>query len=177
MKEMLVLVDKSNRVKGYGEKWHCHVHPTKLHRAFSIFIFDSSGKMLIHKRSRHKKTWPGFWTNTCCSHPRKGETVRKAAKRRLKEELGLSCKLKYLFRFCYKAKFDSKYGEYELDTVFVGRCDKKPKPDKKEIAALNYVEIGKLRGDMKKNPEKYTPWFRIALPRVIAYAKKHYLAK
>ena len=177
MSDLLILVDKKDKIKGYKEKEPCHTHPTVLHRAFSIFIFNSGGKMLIHKRAGGKKTWPNFWTNSCCSHPRKGETTQQAANRRLKEELGINCKLKYLFKFCYKAKYDSKYGEYELDHVFVSRCNKKPKINRREIASIKYVSVPALMKDVKKNPKKYTPWFKIALPKVVAYAKKHNLSE
>jgi isopentenyl-diphosphate delta-isomerase len=131
--------------------------------------------MLIHRRAKGKKTWPGFWTNTCCSHPRKGETYARAAKRRLMQELRLRCPLKEIFKFVYKAKYDSKYGEYELDHVFVSKCDKAPKIDKKEIAEIKFISVPALLKDVKKNPKKYSPWFKIALPKVVRYAKAHKL--
>lgn len=164
--EMLILVDRNDKEIGHEEKEKCHYGRPKLHRAFSVVIFNSDGKMLIHKRSRLKKTWPGFWTNACCSHPRKGEKVLEAAKRRLKEELGFSCKLKFLFRFEYDAVYDDKWGEHEMDHVFEGHYDGPIKPDKSEIEDMKFVDIRYLKKDMKKQPGKYTPWFMIAFNKM-----------
>lgn len=168
--ETLILVDKSDKETGYEEKGKCHLNPAKLHRAFSIFIFDSKGRMLVHKRSVQKNTWPGFWTNACCSHPRKGESIENAAKRRLKEELGFSCALKEVFSFVYKAEFDENYGENEFDHIFIGKYDGAVKPDKNEVDEWKFVDVARLENDIKKHPEKYTPWFKKALGRVL---KKH----
>ncbi len=118
--DLLVLVDSEDNIMGYDEKENCHFIPTRLHRAFSIFIINSKGEMLVHKRSRLKNTWPGYWTNACCSHPRKGETLNDATQRRLREELGFACPLKYIFKFQYKSDYDRKYGENEIDNVFIG---------------------------------------------------------
>ena len=116
--DFLILVDENDNEVGYEEKELCHLLPTKRHRAFSIFIFNSAGKILIHKRSALKKTWPGFWTNACCSHPRKGESLEEATARRLQEELGFQTQLIHLFTFLYHADYDGTYGENEIDHVF-----------------------------------------------------------
>ena len=174
--DQLILVDSSDREKGFDSKENCHLLPTKLHRAFSIFVF-SKGKMLITKRSSLKKTWPGFWTNACCSHPRKGEKIEDAVKRRLKEEMGFVCDLKHLFSFEYKADFDKKYGEWELDHVFVGSYDGKINPNKEEVENMKFVDINELKKDVKKNPGKYSPWFKLCFERVIDYAEENKILK
>jgi isopentenyl-diphosphate delta-isomerase len=169
--EMLILVDEKDNEIGYEEKEPCHRWPAKLHRAFSIFVFDSSGRMFIHKRASNKKTWPNFWTNACCSHPRKGEKLEDAVKRRLKEELGFTCPLKEIFSFVYSAKFDNAVGENEFDHVFVGTYDGQISPDKTEIAEWKFVTVSELKKDIEQNPQKYTPWFKTAYERVIKSRK------
>ncbi|MEM7813553.1 MAG: isopentenyl-diphosphate Delta-isomerase [Candidatus Aenigmatarchaeota archaeon] len=164
--DMMILVDPCDKEVGYEEKWLCHSWPAKLHRAFSVFIINSNGEMLIHKRAAGKKTWPGFWTNACCSHPRRGENVDEAAKRRLREELGIACPLRRLFTFEYSARFDEKWGENEVDHVFLGRYDGPVNADKKEIEEWKFVPVAELKKDVLEHPEKYTPWFKIAFERV-----------
>ncbi len=164
--EQIILVDSNDNEIGCKEKEKCH-RPPILHRAFSVLIFNGKGQMLIHKRSAKKKTWPGFWTNACCSHPRKGEDTKKAAERRLNEELGFSCDLKFLFKFEYKAMYDNEWGEHELDYVFEGDYDGPVKPDEDEVEEIKFVNVGELKKDIKTHPEKYTPWFRIALERAM----------
>jgi isopentenyl-diphosphate Delta-isomerase len=166
--DMLILVDAEDNISGYDEKENCHLIPTKLHRAFSIFIINSKGEMLIHKRSTLKDTWPGFWTNACCSHPRKEESLDNATQRRLMEEMGFTCPLKYLFKFQYRSDYDKKYGENEVDHVFIGFYDGTLKPDKNEIEEWKFIGIDTLQEDVKNYPAKYTPWFMKALPGVIS---------
>jgi len=165
--DMLILVDAEDNIAGYDEKENCHLIPTKLHRAFSIFIVNSKGEMLIHRRSGLKNTWPGFWTNACCSHPRKGESLENATQRRLMEEMGFVCSLKYLFKFQYQSDYDKKYGEDEVDNVFIGFYDGALKPDKDEIEEFKFIGIDALLEDVKNNPANYTPWFMKALPEVV----------
>ena len=165
--EMLILVDEKDGEIGFAPKEETHVWPAKLHRAFSIFIFNSKGEMLIHKRASMKKTWPGFWTNACCSHPRKGEATAEAAARRLKEELGFSCELKEMFAFPYKAQYDEHYGENEFDHVFIGHYDGPVKPDKGEVEEWKFVAIRDLITHVAVHPEIYTPWFRACFERVL----------
>ena len=174
--DQLILVDSADKEIGHDSKENCHLLPTKLHRAFSIFIF-SKGKMLLTKRSSLKKTWHGFWTNTCCSHPRKGEKIEDAVKRRLKEEMGFTCDLKYLFKFEYKADFDDKYGENELDSVFIGVYDGDIKPDKNEVEEWKFVDVNELRKDVGNNPDKYSPWFKLCFEKVIDYAEESNILK
>ncbi len=165
----LIIVDKEDKEIGWGEKDECHLIPAKLHRAFSIFIFNSKGEMLIHKRSGSKKTWPGYWTNACCSHPRKGESLEEATTRRLREELGFTCPLKFLFSFYYKADYDSTYGEHEIDHVFMGTYGGDVTPDRNEVEEFAFVPADALLEDVQSAPQKYTPWFRQALPTVLEH--------
>ncbi len=164
--ETLILVDSSDKEIGYEEKEKCH-SPPKLHRAFSVFILNSSNEMLITQRSSAKKTWPLFWSNACCSHPGKGESCEAAAKRRVKEELGIECEPRFLFKFEYSAKYDNKWGEHELDWVFIGKHNGPIKPDKNEISGWKFVGVQELKEDVKKSPGKYTPWFTMALEKVL----------
>jgi len=168
----LILVDSEDNEIGCAEKESCHIIPTKLHRAFSIFILNYENEMLIHKRSGLKNTWPGFWTNACCSHPRKGESIEDAAKRRLMEELGFACPVDYIFKFQYKADYDERYGENEIDHVFMGIYGGPIKPDKDEIDEWRFLPIEALIRDVEKQPHLYTPWFINALPEVINHIRK-----
>lgn len=170
--EQVILVDPMDNEVGFEEKFECHKMPVQLHRAFSVFIFNDKNQLLLTRRNVEKKTWPGFWSNACCSHPRKGEPVELAAKRRLEEELGFTCDLEFLFKFIYKADYDKTWGEHELDHVFVGRYAGPIHPNPSEIGDLKYVDLGQLKRDVKEHPEHYTPWFKIALPRVLEHMEK-----
>ena len=165
MKEEIILVDKNDREIGKGEKLKVH-QEGKLHRAFSIFIFNSKGDLLIQKRADTKYHSPGLWTNTCCSHPRVGEPLDKATKRRLKEEMGIEAELKEIFSFLYKVRLDDLV-ENEFDHVFIGEFEGEPKINKEEASQWKWINPEELKKDIKKNPEKYTYWFRKALNKVI----------
>jgi isopentenyl-diphosphate delta-isomerase len=165
--EMLILVDNDDKEIHYKEKEACHLIPATLHRAFSIFIINTNDQMLIHKRQTTKKTWPGFWTNACCSHPRKNENLQEAAKRRLREELEIMCDVQPLFKFHYKADYDDKYGEHEIDHVFLGIYDGDVRPNKEEIREHKFVPIDELVEDVQKHAGGYTPWFKQGLPGVL----------
>ena len=166
-KEILILVDEEDNEIGYEEKVACHLGEGKLHRAFSIFIFNDKNELLIQKRSDKKMLWGGFWTNSCCSHPRKGESLEEATHRRLKEELGFDCKLKQIFKFPYHAKFRDIGSEREIDHVFVGRYSGVVNPNPEEVSDWKWISIEDLKRDVEENSDKYTPWFKIALGRVI----------
>ena len=170
--DTLILVDSKDDVIGYDEKESCHLLPAKLHRAFSIFIIDSKGEMLIHKRSSLKKTWPGFWTNACCSHPRKGESLEEATKNRLMLEMGFTCPLQYLFRFEYASDYDERYGENEIDHVFFGLYDNRPDPNRDEVEEWKFIGLSELLEDVEARSALYTPWFKMALPRVVDYTQQ-----
>ena len=163
----VILVDKSDKIIGYKEKVEAHKNPVPLHRAISIVIFDKSGqKTLLTKRSFKKPTWPLFWSNTVCSHPYRNESYQKAAERRIFEEAGFRTKLTEVFRFTYEAKYDEVWGEHENDVVFKGEYEGPVNPNPDEIADYKWVEVGKLKEDINKNPKKYTPWFKIILRKL-----------
>lgn len=168
--EVVILVDEQDRPIGEALKAACHLHPVPLHRAFSVFLFDPAGRMLLTKRSALKPTWPGSWSNACCSHPRPGEGTAEAAGRRVREELGVSARLRPLFSFVYAAQYDEEHGEHELDHVFVGRLDAEPMPDPSEISDWRLVEPATLRASLAETPGDYSPWFRLSVERVLAEA-------
>jgi len=165
--ETIILVDKGDKEIGYEEKMKAHENGGKLHRAFSIFVFDSKGRMLLQKRAEGKYHCSGLWTNTCCSHPNKGETLDAAVHRKLEQEFGFDCPLNEVFSFIYKAGFDNGLTEYEFDHVFVGRYDGKTAPNPEEIGDWKFVSVDELRKDLEKHPEKYTPWFKESFERVV----------
>lgn len=164
--DMLILVDPQDHVLGYEEKMACHVGDGILHRAFSIFIFNSRRELLLQRRSEEKPLWPGFWSNSVCSHPRKGETVAEAADRRIVEEIGISAPLSYLFKFQYQARFRDLGSENELCSVFYGFSDDAVRVDPAEISEYRYVSIDDLNRDLEVNQGIYTPWFKIEWQRI-----------
>jgi len=161
MNDMVILVDENDKEIGIEEKMKAH-QEGKLHRAFSVFIFNSSGKMLLQKRANGKYHSGGLWTNTCCSHPRPEESIEKAAHRRLKEELGFDCELKELSHFIYKAKLDHGLTEHEFDHVFIEKYDGEIIPNKNEVSDTMWISIGALKEEIKKHPENFTEWFKVA---------------
>ena len=169
MIDEIILVDYQDNDIGFEERDACHRIPAKLHRAFSIFIVNGKEHMLIQKRAASKKTWPGFWSNACCSHPRKGENLSEATLRRLDEELGFTCPLQHISSFHYEADYNKEFGENEIDHVFVGRFDGVIQPNKDEIGDWRFIPLDELSRDIHKSPEKYTPWFKKALPGVIEF--------
>lgn len=162
--EEIILVDEQDNVVGYAEKLSAHQHGGQLHRAFSIFIFNSQGNMLLQQRSVKKYHFGGLWTNACCSHPNKGENLADAVHRKLMQEFGFDTELFEEFTFLYKATDEaSGLTEHELDHVFIGRFDGTPQPNPDEIDDFTWMSIPDLLDDVSKNPHKYTPWFLIAL--------------
>ncbi len=159
--ELLILVDNNDTVVGYNDKNACHNGNGILHRAFSVFIFNSKNELLIHQRSSHKRLWNLFWTNSCCSHPRKGESYEVATKRRVKEELGLTTRLMYLYKFQYQAKFGDKGSENELCSVFIGKSNNLPMVNPNEISDWRYISIHELNEELINYPDRYTPWFKM----------------
>ena len=171
MQEHVILVDRVGREIGTEEKLKAH-REGKLHRAFSIFIFNRLGELLLQKRSKTKYHSGGLWTNTCCSHPRLGESDYCAARRRLNEEMGFDCELTELFSFIYHAELENSLFEHELDFVFVGRYDGQPVPNPDEVDDWKWMDVEKLRREVRENPERYTYWFRLILNRVLEQAVK-----
>jgi isopentenyl-diphosphate delta-isomerase len=159
--ELLILVDEQDNVTGYDSKLNVHRGAGQLHRAFSIFLFNGDGQVLLHRRSGEKPLWPGYWTNSCCSHPRKGEDYATAVNRRLREELGVETELLPLYQFKYAAGFDAQGSERELCSVFVGRLDDigTVAPNATEIAEVRWVDIDDVDEWTAASPELFTPWF------------------
>lgn len=168
MKEFVVLVDQDDQKLGLMEKQQAHVAGL-LHRAFSVFVFNSKGELMIQQRAANKYHSPTLWTNTCCSHPRDNETYEQAAHRRLQEEMGFDCQLDFKFSFIYKAHLDNNLTEHELDHVFIGTFDDEPNLNPDEVMAYRWVELQDLKKDMEKNPQNYTAWFKIIFEHYVSY--------
>jgi isopentenyl-diphosphate delta-isomerase len=164
--EPLVLVDEHDHETGFLDKVSAHRGQGVLHRAFSLFVFNRQGELLLQQRAADKRLWPGFWSNTCCSHPRRGEAMDRAIHRRLGEELGMECSLEYLFKFQYQAQFDEEGAEHELCWVYAGRSDATPVVNVNEISALRYISPDALDQEMAIQPQAFTPWFRIEWQRI-----------
>ena len=144
------------------EKMQAHENGI-LHRAFSVFLYNSKGEMLLQKRAAEKYHSPNQWTNACCSHPRIEETYEQAAKRRIKEELGIDCELEEKFWFIYKADVGQNLWEHELDHVFVGNYEGEFNLNKEEVAEVRYISLENLNIELENNPENFTEWFKIIL--------------
>ena len=164
--EEVILVDKHDVEQGTMEKMEAHKNGGTLHRAFSVFVFNTKGELLLQRRALHKYHSGGLWTNTCCSHPRPGETVIEAGHRRLEEEMGMQCKLVELFSFEYKAELDGGMTEWELDHVLLGLSNKEPSINEEEVAEFKYMPLDDIDEDLNKNPQNYTEWFKICFERV-----------
>ena len=170
--EKVILVDENGKEIDVEEKLAAHQNGGKLHRAFSIFVFNSKGETLLQKRAKEKYHSALLWTNTCCSHPRPGKSLIEACHRRLKEEMGFDCDLEEKFSFVYRVNFENGISENEFDHVFFGRFDGQPHPDLKEVSEWKWVAPEELKEDIKKNPEKYSYWLKISLNKVLEYAGK-----
>ncbi len=166
--EKVVLVDENDKEIGTEEKIKTH-REGKLHRAFSIFIFNSKDEVLLQKRAENKYHSGGKWANTCCSHPRPGENLQEAVHRRLKEELGFDVDLKEIFTFTYKVKFGNDLSEYEYDHVFIGTFDGEPKPNPEEVSDTRWIKLDELKNDIEENPDNYAYWLRACIDKVISY--------
>lgn len=153
----VILVDETDREVGTEEKLKAHVDG-KMHRAFSIFVFNTRGELLLQRRAAGKYHSGGLWTNTCCSHPKPGEAVIDAAHRRLKEEMGFDCPLRKIFSFTYHVKFDSKFSEHEYDHVLIGEFDGQPKINLDEVEEYCWVKPEQLLTMTTENPEEYSYW-------------------
>ncbi len=163
--EYVILVDEQDNTIGKMEKQQAHLEGL-LHRAFSIFIFNSEKKLLLQKRASSKYHCGGLWTNTCCSHPRENEEILDAAIRRLQEEMGMHCELTPIFSFLYKAELENGLTEHEFDHVFFGQSNQIPAINKEEVDDFRYVGMEELQLEIKESPQNFTPWFILALDRV-----------
>ena len=160
MEEKVILVSEKDEQLGLMGKMEAHKKAV-LHRAFSVFIFNDKGELMLQQRALNKYHSPGLWTNTCCSHQRDGETNIQAGKRRLEEEMGFKCELKESFWFVYKAAFDNGLTEHEFDHVMIGYYDDDPKINKEEVASYKWMLLEDVKKDIAQHPELYTEWFKI----------------
>lgn len=165
VEKQIILVDEKDQAIGTAEKMAVHKKGL-LHRAFSILVFNSKGELLLQQRAKIKYHCGGLWTNTCCSHPRSGETVLEAGKRRLFEEMGIHCKLEEVFSFQYCVTFPNGLTENEYDHVLVGKNDSLPTPNPEEVEGWKWMSIKSLKADIKGNPEIYTSWFKILIDKL-----------
>ena len=170
LEEKVILVTEKDEQIGLMPKMEAH-EKAQLHRAFSVFVFNDKGELLLQQRALDKYHSPGLWTNTCCSHQRDGETNIAAGKRRLEEEMGFSCALKELFWFVYKAPFDNGLTEHELDHVMIGYYNENPIINKEEVARFSWMSIKAVATDINAHPEKYTAWFKIIFKEYLAHLK------
>jgi isopentenyl-diphosphate delta-isomerase len=164
--ELLILVDGKDNVIGYENREKCHQGKGLLHRAFSIFIFNDQNQLLIQRRGAEKDLWPLYWSNSVCSHPRKGESYEGAAMKRIKEELGFETPLELLFRFQYQAQFKNIGSENEMCAIYIGKTNGVVRANHKEIAEWKYIDLGKLNKDIVVQPHSYTPWFKMEWERI-----------
>lgn len=164
MQEEVILVNENDEEIGLMEKMEAH-EKGLLHRAFSVFLFNTNGELLLQKRALTKYHSAGLWTNTCCSHPRKGESILNAASRRLKEEMGVSCALEIADKFIYRAEFSNGLTEHELDYIVTGQYNQTPEINPDEVCDYKWIAISELLSDLKNNPKHYTEWFKIILDR------------
>lgn len=160
----VILVDKSDNAVGVMEKMKAH-REGKLHRAFSVFIFNPAGQMLLQRRAKHKYHSPGLWTNTCCSHPRPGEHTAAAANRRLMEEMGIAAKLEPRGHFIYKCAFDNGLTEYEYDHVFTGVVETDPVINRQEVEDYKWMAPREIKKMIIDTPGLFTTWFKIAMEK------------
>lgn len=173
MRDEVILVDINDLEIGVMEKIEAH-EKALLHRAFSIFLFNSKGDMLLQQRAYTKYHSGGQWTNTCCSHPRPGELTLEAANRRLLEEMGIQTQLNKVFDFTYQAPFDNGLVEHEYDHVFVGEYEGIIEPNPEEVADFKFESLQKIEENIQSAPQDFTPWFKIAFPKVQEWWNKNY---
>jgi isopentenyl-diphosphate delta-isomerase len=166
----IILVDEQDVQTGTMDKMEVH-QKAMLHRAFSVFIFNEKGEMLLHKRADKKYHSGGLWTNACCSHPRPGEETLTAAQLRLQEEMGFKTELKKAFDFIYKAPFENGLTEYEFDHVYYGIYDGDIVPNAEEVSDYCFKPVDEIKSSIQSHPQKYTEWFKIAFPKMETYLK------
>jgi len=168
---LVVLVDESDQERGIMDKMEAH-RKAELHRAFSVFIFNQAGDMLLQQRALSKYHSGGLWTNACCSHPLPGETAAAGAIRRLNEEMGFTTTVQPAFTFLYKAPFDNGLTEHEFDHVFIGEYDGVIHPDPAEVQDFCYRSLEEIESSLQSHPQRFTAWFHLAFPRVAAWKKQ-----
>lgn len=165
--EPLILVDEADREVGHLSKALCHSGQGVLHRAFSLLIFNEAGELLLQQRSAAKRLWPLYWSGSCCSHPRREETLHAAVHRRVREELGIRCDLRFLFKFRYQAQYDAASAEHELCSVYIGSHDGPIHASAREVAALRWVAPDVLQEEISgPRASRLTPWFILEWRRI-----------
>lgn len=165
--ESLILVDDQDQEVGHQDKLSCHAGSGILHRAFSLFIFNDAGELLLQQRSTHKQLWPLYWSNSCCSHPRRGETMAAAITRRSRQELGITTQFQYLYKFKYQVPYQDIGAEHELCWVFVGHSADSVQVNENEIASWRFISAADLDEEMRQTPDHFTPWFKLEWQRLI----------
>jgi len=164
--EKLILVDEDDNEIGNLSKEECHDGRGRLHRAFSLFIFNDRGEVLLQQRSAQKRLWPLYWSNACCSHPRRGEEMEEAINRRLHQELGLTGELDFLFKFIYQARYGEAGSEHELCWVYLGRSSQPVAANANEVAQWRFVPVDTLDAELEANPRQFTPWIKLEWQRI-----------
>ncbi|MEE8426435.1 MAG: isopentenyl-diphosphate Delta-isomerase [Woeseiaceae bacterium] len=159
--EELILVDTQDIATGHLPKAECHDGDGVLHRAFSLFLFNGRRELLLQRRSASKRLWPGYWSNSCCSHPRRGESIRAATQRRLQDELNVTATLEFVYKFHYQASFGEAGSENELCHVFVGTTGDVLRPNVSEIAEVRFVTASGLSAELEAGADAFTPWFEM----------------
>lgn len=167
-KEQLILVDENDVEMGHIDKQSAHDAKGLLHRAFSLFIFNPDGKLLMQQRSGDKRLWPNYWSNSCCSHPRRGETMQEATRRRLRDELNIDAELEFVYKFTYQASYDDLGAENELCWVYLGRTADVIVPNRNEIADTGWLSSSELQRKLEEKHARFTPWFKLEWQRLKA---------
>jgi isopentenyl-diphosphate delta-isomerase len=157
--EDLILVDADDNETGFLSKSQAHDGQGILHRAFSVFLFNEKGELLLQRRAGTKRLWPGYWSNSCCSHPRRGETMQIATRRRLRDELNVEAELEYVYKFSYQAEFGELGSEHELCHVYLGRIAGDVHANDHEIESVRFVSVADLEAEFEAEPDWFTPWF------------------
>ena len=158
--EELILVDRDDNEVGFLSKADAHDGAGVLHRAFSLFLFNGDGDLLLQQRAPGKRLWGGYWSNSCCSHPRRGESMQDATSRRLLDELNFETDLEHVYYFCYEARFGDAGSENELCHVYLGNATGAIRPNDSEIEAIRFVSPAELDAELESHPERFTPWFK-----------------
>ena len=165
-RDKVVLVDQHDKAIGEMDKIEAH-QKGFLHRAFSIFLFNNKGEMLIHQRAKHKYHGAGLWTNACCSHPQLGEDIKLSAMERLQFEMGIQCNIEKVFSFIYNTSVENNLIEHEFDHVFIGYTDAAPKPNVEEVQSFKWIDTTILSKDIQEHPDQYTYWFKMVFSKIL----------
>ena len=159
--EDLILVDADDKETGFVSKAKAHHGQGILHRAFSVFLFNEKGELLLQRRAVSKRLWPGFWSNSCCSHPRRGETMPVATRRRLRDELNIDAELEYVYKFIYQAQFGELGSEHEMCHVYLGRVDGDVHANDHEVESIRFLSAAELESEFAGGSGNFTPWFKM----------------